>query len=432
MDGFLLGVFVFFGVAVHAILSTQKRASLLFPLLAFVALSAALCIIQAYVMSLPQGGSDARKFERIAIYWSSYGFWGVLDFYTGPDSYFLTWVVAVVFSVTGPSSLLANSLSLVFSYVAIRAGIASAGLAWGREAEKNSAWMLCLFPTLLLHSAIMLREAYVAAFFALGVYAIIRWRQSLSIWWFVAAQAAFVCTIYFQGAMVVANLALAIYALLLWSRKMLIALSQRRDALVYMALIAAIAVGTSAVFMSELRLPKVGEMSQYFDSDSAVDQLTQRSREAQGGAAHPSWTLINSNAELLPKLPIRVTYFLFSPFVWDVRSPYHVIGLVDSVLYMTLAFIIFRKRRLLAEKPELLAVLFVTSVSLVMFSLGVTNFGTGIRHRAKFVIGLIVIAAGLLPQLRWGSSVLLGGRPPPSRAWKGGGAAAGGAEIRVR
>ena len=36
---------------------------------------------------------------------------------------------------------------------------------------------------------------------------------------------------------------------------------------------------------------------------------------------------------------------------------------------------------------------------LLVFGLAIGNFGTGIRHRAKFVVGLIVLAAPLFTKL---------------------------------
>jgi hypothetical protein len=66
---------------------------------------------------------------------------------------------------------------------------------------------------------------------------------------------------------------------------------------------------------------------------------------------------------------------------------------------MELAFLIWRNRKSIWSDRATRAVLLILFAYLFVFGLVVGNFGTGIRHRAKFVAGLIVSAAPLLPKL---------------------------------
>ena len=65
----------------------------------------------------------------------------------------------------------------------------------------------------------------------------------------------------------------------------------------------------------------------------------------KGGASYPDWTRFNEQSEFIYKLPIRILYFLFSPFPWDIQKPSHFIGLIDSILIMILVYSIFLNRR---------------------------------------------------------------------------------------
>ena len=47
---------------------------------------------------------------------------------------------------------------------------------------------------------------------------------------------------------------------------------------------------------------------------------------ARGDASYPEWINIKSNIEFFYKTPIRILYFLFSPFPWDVSKLIHLIG----------------------------------------------------------------------------------------------------------
>ena len=39
-----------------------------------------------------------------------------------------------------------------------------------------------------------------------------------------------------------------------------------------------------------------------------------------------------------------------------------------------------------------------------MFSIGVSNFGAAVRHRTKFVVEMILLAAPLIPKLKFSLS----------------------------
>ena len=107
----------------------------------------------------------------------------------------------------------------------------------------------------------------------------------------------------------------------------------------------------------------------------------------------------SANIEYFYKLPIRSIYFLFSPFPWDVKKISHLVGLFDSLLYITLAFLIFLNLKAILKDPTLKIILLILICYFIIFGVGVSNFGTGIRHRSKFLIELILLAGPLIPKL---------------------------------
>jgi hypothetical protein len=115
-----------------------------------------------------------------------------------------------------------------------------------------------------------------------------------------------------------------------------------------------------------------------------------------GGAAYPEWMKLSGGLTEAWKIPIRYGTFLFSPLIpYMVRSPRHLLGVLDAALYLLLFWIILRNwRRVTANQPALVLLIIVMSLFLV-YSLGVSNFGTAIRHRAKMAPLLLVIAAAI-------------------------------------
>ena len=63
------------------------------------------------------------------------------------------------------------------------------------------------------------------------------------------------------------------------------------------------------------------------------------------------WLIINNNYEYFPKSIVKIFYFLYSPFIWDIKSIYQIIGLVDGMLYAILTIYLFRNWRTIWANP---------------------------------------------------------------------------------
>ena len=149
-------------------------------------------------------------------------------------------------------------------------------------------------------------------------------------------------------------------------------------------------------FTNKISVPYVETFNEMIDPIFLKETINVK---VKGFAAYPEWTKIDSNIEFFYKVPIRSLYFLFSPFPWDVDKLSHIVGMLDGFLYMTLFYLIFRNRKVIWKDPALRIILILLLVYFIMFGVGVGNFGAGIRHRSKFAIELILLAAPLLPRI---------------------------------
>jgi hypothetical protein len=101
---------------------------------------------------------------------------------------------------------------------------------------------------------------------------------------------------------------------------------------------------------------------------------------------------------LLYKIPIKAVYLVFSPFPWDVKKASHLIGMFDGLLHLFLVYLIFRNRKAIWADPALRIIFFILLAYLFAYGVGTGNFGTGIRHRTKFIFMFMLLAAPLLPK----------------------------------
>lgn len=102
-------------------------------------------------------------------------------------------------------------------------------------------------------------------------------------------------------------------------------------------------------------------------------------------------------------LPIRMLYFLYTPFVWMLRAAVDIVGFFDAVLYIFISYRIYKKIKSLRNKPlksreeKFVILLFLTLLIVIaMFAAVTSNYGTAIRHRCKLIGILIIISADAL------------------------------------
>lgn len=131
-----------------------------------------------------------------------------------------------------------------------------------------------------------------------------------------------------------------------------------------------------------------------------IKKATRSSSTENSGASYPEWTIPKNNIELIYLSPLRILYFLYAPFPWDIKKPIHLIGLFDASFYLFLTYYTFRNRKELFNNPKTYFLILIFFVYILAYSFGVGNFGTGIRHRLKFIGILLALAAQKIPRLK--------------------------------
>ena len=402
MKDFLVGIIPYSLSLVFLRLFVPRRLSNIGCL--YIAISFSLGLFQSYVSYLPQGGVDAQRFYDFAVQWSSGGFEKAFSLYTGPSSYFISWINALFFAVLGPSRLFTSGLSSLATLAGAIFLLNSASLLGYNAKTKKLIFAFSLFfPVVLLQSALMLREAYVYALFSISLYYLLKWYFFNRFSCLVLSQLFVIACMFFHGAMVVVPFFLILAEIFFLAKKVVSRIS-RHSKFGFQALILFVfaTILVSAIALTPA-LPKVGELNHFFSDDSADVLIeTARTDSSRGDAVHPDWTLINSPNEIPVKLPFRFMYFTLSPFPWDIRHPFQLLGLIDSFFWVVMFACLIKNRRKIQDSKVNSRIILATMLSLLLFSFGVTNFGTGIRHRAKFIPPLILIVAPYvsLPKVR--------------------------------
>ncbi len=353
-------------------------------------------IINNHIFYLPDAVMDAKNYEQIAWENSQDGFFNNFSNYHGPGAYFISFMLAIPYSLFGRSILLVQSLSIFFGIGSVFLGWLVAKKLWDNTTAKKVAWLIALFPTLISYSVLTMREVYVSFFLLLAMYGIVSWVRSSNYKSILFVFIGFIGATFFHGASIIGLFVFLIIITYNIFLKILKLLMIRRINFKIITIFIFSLFILGLYFTNKIHLP-------YIDTfEVAVDPLFLKETinwKVKGTAAYPEWTKINEFSELIYKVPIRSVYFLFSPFPWDVNQSNHLIGMLDSFLYMTLVYLIFCNRKAILKDPALRIILIILLVNLIIYGVGVGNFGAAIRHRSKFAIELFLLAAPLIPRI---------------------------------
>lgn len=346
-------------------------------------------LIDSEVYRLP-GQDDAIRYDYFAYYWSRNGVMGTLEhLQTGAALY--TWVASVLYAVFERSRLMMQGINVLFgSLMVFYVWRLAALIGENQKLALRAAWLAALFPSLVFFSSIMLREVVVAFPLVFGVYYLTKWhrdRRNIDI---AFAVLGLLVSMAFHSGGVAVLLGGAIWICGNWVRS-IVRGDYRQLGRSTLALLAAGAV-IAAVVSSGFGMGKFNAVT----SGELHDLNAQQDVFARGRTAYLDDLRAEQPLDLVWQSPIRLTYFLFAPFPWMITAGSDVVGLIDSLFFLALSWRTWRSRRWLGKHPQALMVLGVFGAMAITFALGVSNYGTALRHRSK-MLPMFIAAAIALP-----------------------------------
>ena len=348
-----------------------------------------------YIVTLPDSTQDAAGFENLAWTWAQDGFLHNLASYPGFNSFFYPWTVSLVYSLFGRSLLMIQSIGMLFGVGSVLLGWLLAKRLWNNHVAIKVGWTLALFPSLVLYSILPLREVYSSFFLLVAMFGIVNWIKFGSYKSIFLAIIGFIGAMHFHGVLIIGNFIFFLIIILSSLKKSLKLILFKRISPQSLLIIISVLILFTAYYTGDIYIPYIGKLNQITDMGMLRENIILRMR---GEASYPEWTIINSNIEIFYKGIARMAYFLFSPFIWDIQKLTHLFGFFDGILYMALVCLIFKNRKVIWKDPALRIILIILVSYIFIFGIGTSNFGAGLRHRTKFIIEIVILAAPLIPR----------------------------------
>ena len=392
----LVGLYSLIFVSLVIFYFSKKYESLATILYFALFLRLALIYLGNYFIILPDSWGDAVVFENFAWGLAQHDFLTMLSkFSINQSSYFISWVLAFLYFFTDRSIIMGQSLSLLFGMSSILLGLRIANKIWNEETAIKIGWILAFYPTLILYSALILREAYVWFFLLVAIYGIVCWSQNNSLKALIITFIGFFGATIFHGGLLIGGFIFVFILLILSIKKLILRLKYLIFPINSMLIVIFSIISIFYLILNSDSIPKIGFLSKNYDSQILLNKIENRNKN---DAAYPEWTIPKTELEIIYKAPIRVIYFIFSPFLWDVKKNSHLIGFFDGVFHLILVFLFIKNFKSIWSDRTLRIIFIILASYFLIFGIGTGNFGTGIRHRTKFLIILMIMVAPWIPK----------------------------------
>jgi 4-amino-4-deoxy-L-arabinose transferase-like glycosyltransferase len=380
----LLGTLLAFIVAIAGwmfILLKTARA----PVIAAVCLGAfllrfGLAWVNVSLVELPGSGQDDQAFHDVASQLSVLD-WPHLrsELRTGKPLYEV--LVGATYKIVGINQLLPLTVNVMSGTLTVLFVWLLSSALWrsGKTALIASMLAAC-FPTLAIYSGLLLRDSLVIFALTAGAYYLVIFLQAQRPTSFAAAIGFWVVAISFHTGAIAVLPALGLAPLL--SRQT--SVDDRRGnvvsltVMVVLSLVVVLAIFSTGWGMDKLR--------RYQDMEMAEALAAQQTRkESRARAGYLEDLQPQSSVDLLWQTPIRVLYFVGTPFPWMIQSGKDIFGVLTAAATLGIILLNWRSRRAIAANKCALLVLFAACCLMTVFAVGTANYGTAIRHRSKAI-----------------------------------------------
>lgn len=343
-----------------------------------------LCLLGLRI-KLPFAGADAMAFENLAWKWSQGTLSEILLTFDISKSYVLSSITAFIYFFTGREPIIPIIINGILGLFIMYYSIKLFDETWSKDIKnKNKILFFILIafsPMLSINSAIILRENYIIMFLLIATYHLARFANNNKP---ISALLFIIFTLFssfFHSGTILYALGLPVYLFFTKGRN-------KYSTKIILGILFFIIL---AFVLNNLNF---GKLKEFQDSGLSIDFISEKLESIKEANTTYLQGLVPNNAfDILWQSPIRLFFFLTKPFIWDIRSFGHIIAFLDSLIWIFIIYTIYKNRYKIFNNPAAIAILICCIIAIFAFSYGTSNFGTAIRHRTKFYVEMLTLAA---------------------------------------
>ncbi|MCA0981206.1 hypothetical protein [Exiguobacterium aestuarii] len=333
------------------------------------------------IFILPNSGMDSEMYHSNAI--------NVLKGFDAEQGGNYSIFLGSIYYFFGEQRILAQYLNVlfgVFTIILIKKILEKIKI---NNRMKFSLLLLSSFlPNLIIMNSILLRESIIIFLIASSLYFFVKWWEMDSVKDLsISITLPIVATLFHSGS--IAILVGYMFVIIFYNNKL-----QKFD-------INSKTVMYSLIFLSLFYVANNFYNDVLFSKFSRVSSISDITDTAalytSGGSAYLQNLKADNLFTMILLTPIRMLYFIGSPLPWNWRGLQDIFAFIFSSLFY-ITTIIYSLRALTVTnnryKNLLIGLLLFSLITMLFFSWGVSNSGTALRHREKF-ISIYIIMLGV-------------------------------------
>ena len=370
---------------------TSNRQNLKnFLIISFIVRAITLIANEFNLINFPDSNSDTDYFYEKAIEYSRINGLSIIFDILTLDNLFYPKFISIFFSVFGESRMMAQSIGVAFGTACVYLVYSLSLVLWDDGAAKKAAWVAAFFPSLILYSCLMLREVYFVFFLLFALNAIFNLMTKKSLTSFINITLSFFFITHLHGPGIIGGFIFFIFLFFTNINQQLVKLFHFKINIYFISIIFFSTIPFILYSKNYYQIPYFGHFDSLLDSQFLLEKIN---RGFFDSASYPDFLKIESIHEFYYKFIIKIFYFLYSPFIWDIKKITHLFGLLDATLYILLTICIIKNFKEIWKHPIAKIFIMILVVYLLIYAFGAGNFGISFRHRSKFVVMFIILSA---------------------------------------
>ena len=394
MSGTLIGFTVFGFILLIIGFINLKNKDLAQALMAGFILRGIVVFVGVYIWAFPYSTSaDSRRFQSTAEFWvENFTIPEIWAFVTPGSGFFIAYM-ATLYQLLGTTDwIVIRSINVLLSVLIIFNIYYISKHLWNHKLATQNAWLAAIIPTLIIYGQGAEREAMFVFFLTLGLLFVVLWHRKNQIRFLVFAILSFGFSSSFHEGGTLAIVGLAAYSFLTFLNSFFQgkAVNSGRFALSVVIVI----LGMFFLYQYDIGLEEPGVGREGIDLEEFVEDR-QSTEPSAARAAYLQWLQPGNPLDAIWQTPVRMVYFLFSPFPWMLSTVWDMVGVIDMFIYVALGVGIYKSWPYIRQDPAKATLLVMLVFLVIAFAWGTQNYGTAMRHRAKMIPILLSLAGSV-------------------------------------
>ena len=335
-----------------------------------------------HIFPIIHSGNDTERFHEAAVF-----IYNNNDLLFNSNIYTYSKFISCLYMIITPLRLVAQYLNVLFGLSVALVVLEISKILKLENNIKRISFFICFFPTGIILSSILLREALISFFIILSLYCMLKYIIINSNIYFIYSILCVLFSSYMHSGCFVI---VVIYFLFFIfydhrNRKILFSLYS------VFPLLIVIIMSLMMFYYSDIFLVKFDKLA-VGSNEEILNSLS----ETSGGSAYLTWIDMNSYFQAIFFSPLKMFYFLFSPIPIDWRNLGDLLAFIlDSVFYIYFSAVIVKSREIKYKNDYKLfrkVLIACILIFVFVFSYGTKTAGTAMRHRNKIYPFFLITA----------------------------------------